>query len=329
MVKRVITDLRPGVDKQSLGQQLNKNRPLFIQLATSMTLKVPEALNAARGMLETVSNDTLSSYWCGTRPNITDQPPMRVNVSSGTDLTLECEYAPTLPVTAHWRKDGAPIPNSNSSTLTLPNVNIIDGGNYTCHVSNAVGMRSSLNVSVLAYELPRFFQILTPVTTYAGNESGAWFSCNAGAWPYPGWRWYYRAQESDPWIQFEGEDANELTISSPQKENEGWYTCEAFNDYGYLRAPAVRLTILPVSVAQLNLEIKFQLNTNSTKPCPDLDSLRECISTYMINTIKIGAASIGRMEIDVTSNSAYDVVLTFDKSECYNSRNKEHDSEGH
>ena len=310
LMKRLITDLQPGVDKQELGQQLDQRRQRFVQLAISMTFKVPDALIVARHMLETANNETLSAYWCSTAPNITDQPPMQVNVSSGTDLTLECEYQSTLPVSAHWRKDGAPIPNSNSSTLALSDVNIMDGGNYTCHVSNAVGSRSSLNVSVLVYELPQFFQVLTPVTTYAGNESGAWFSCNASAWPFPGWRWYYRAQESDPWTQFEGEDTNELTIPTPQKENEGWYTCEAFNYHGHLRAPPVRLTILPVSVALVGLEINFQLTSNGSNTCTDLVSLRESISAYIRDTIKIGSASIGEIEIETATSSTYNVELT-------------------
>ena len=257
LLKRLITDLRPGADKETLQQQLDQNRQRFIQLATSMTLRVPQAVIVVTDMLETVNSETLSSYWCSLPPNITDQPPMHVNVSSGSDLNLECPYESSLPASAHWRKDGVPIPASNSSTLVVPNVNIVDGGNYTCHIANAVGMESSLNVSVLVYELPQFFLVLKPLATYAGNESGAWFSCNASAWPYPGWRWYFRAVESDPWTQFEGEDTNELTILSPQEENEGWYTCEAFNHFGYLRAPPVRLTVLPVSVSQLGTEINL------------------------------------------------------------------------
>lgn len=310
LMKRLITDLRPGISKQELGQQLDQRRQKFVQLATSMTVKVPDALTVVRHMLEIANNETLSAYWCSTAPNITNQPPMQVNVSSGSDITLECEYQSTLPASAHWRKDGAPISNSNSSTLMLSDVNIMDGGNYTCRVSNAVGSRSSLNVSVLVYELPQFFQVLAPVTTYAGNESGAWFSCNASAWPFPGWRWYYRAQESDPWIQFEGEDTNEFTISSPQKENEGWYTCEAFNYHGRLRAPPVRLTILPVSVAPIGLEINFQLSSNDNNTCTDLASLRESISAYIRDTIKIGSATIGEIEIETATPSTYNIELT-------------------
>lgn len=310
LMNRLISDLRPGADKQALRQHLEQNRQRFVELATSMTLKVPDGLSVARRMLETINNETLSAYWCSSPPNITDTPPMQVNVSSETDLTLECEYQSTLPVSAHWRKNGAPIPNSNSSTLTLPNVNTMDDGNYTCHMSNAVGSRSSLNVSVLVYELPQFFQVLMPVTTYAGNESGAWFSCNASAWPFPGWRWYYRAQETDPWIQFEGEDTNELTIPTPQKENEGWYTCEAFNYHGHLRAPPVRLTILPVSVAPVGLEIHFQLSSNGNSTCTDLDSLRESISSYIRDTIKIGSASVGEVEIEAATSSSYNVEVT-------------------
>ena len=310
LIKRLITDLRPGTDKQTLQQRLNQNRQGFVQLAISMNLKVPDALNVVKNMLETVNMETLSTYWCSSPPNITDTPPMQVNVSSGTDLMLECQYESTLPVSAHWRKDRAPIPGSNSSILTVPDVNIVDSGNYTCHVSNAVAMESSLNVSVLVYELPEFFQVLRPVTTYAGNESGAWFSCNASAWPYPGWKWYFRASVSDPWTQFEGEDTNELTIPAPQKGNEGWYTCEAFNHHGFLRAPPVRLTILPVSVAQLSLKIEFQLTSANSQGCTSTTSLRESIESYIRDEIQIGSAFIGNTEIETIDPSTYGVVLT-------------------
>ena len=311
LIKRLITDLRPGADKQVLLQQLDQNRQRFIQLATSMNLTVQDAGSIATAMLDTVNADTLSTYWCSSAPNITDQPPMQVNISSGSDLTLECPYESSLPASAHWCKDGVPIPASNSSTLRVPDTNTIDSGNYTCHVTNAVGMESSLNVSVLVYELPAFFQILRPVTTYAGNESGAWFSCNASAWPYPGWRWYYRAHELDPWTQFEGEDTNELTVPSPQKENEGWYTCEAFNDHGYLRAPPVRLTVLPVSVAQLSLKIEFSLTANDiSQKCTSIPSLRDSIDSYIREIIKTGSASIQDIDIDASTPTSFKIVLT-------------------
>ena len=311
LIRRLIADLRPGEDKQALQQQLAENRPKFIQLATSMTLKIPDGIEVVTDMLDIVNAEILLTYWCSSVPIITEQPPMQLNVSSGIDLTIQCPYESSLQASAQWRKDGAPIPASNSSTLIVSNVNIMDSGNYTCHISNAVGMESSLNVSVLVYELPEFFQVLNPVTTYAGNESGAWFSCNASAWPYPGWRWYYRAQESDPWIQFEGEDTNELTVSSPQKDDEGWYTCEAFNYHGYIRAPPVRLTVLPVSIAQLALVVEFTLIHDSDQTCANLTLLQEEIEQYMHDEIKIGSASIASIEIVTSTATLYDVSLTF------------------
>ena len=302
LLKRLIADLRPGEDKHALQQQFEQSRQGYTQLATSMTLKLPDAVILITGLLETVDDEILSTYWCSSSPNITEQPPMQVNVSSGSDFTLDCPYESSLPVSAHWRKDGVPIPGSNSSTLVVPKANIMDSGNYTCHIANAVGMESSLNVSVLVYELPEFFQVLRPVTTYAGNESGAWFSCNASAWPYPGWGWYYRAHESDPWIQFEGEDTNELTILSPQKEDEGWYTCEAYNNHGYLRAPPVYLTVLPVSVAQLGLKIEFIATSreNIQRYTSGFAPVEEVIVNFIREEIKDKSVTIHDLNIDVT-----------------------------
>ena len=298
LLKRLITDLRPGADKDTLQLQFDQNHQRFVQLATEMSLTIPLAVNVVTDMLETVNSETLSTYWCSSPPNITDQPPMQVNVSSGSDLTLECPYESSLPASAHWRKDGVPIPMSNTSTLVVPNANIMDGGNYTCHIANAVGMVSSLNVSVLVYELPEFFLVLKPLATYAGNETGTWFSCNASAWPYPGWRWYFRASESNPWTQFVGEDTNELTILSPQKENEGWYTCEAFNHHGYIRAPPVRLTVLPVSIPQLGIRI-FTIATNFEEMISSYETKQRTVVNFIRYEISHLSGTIHNMNITV------------------------------
>ena len=74
LLKRLITDLQPGADKESLQQKLDQNRQRFIQLATSMTLRVPQAVTVVTDMLETVNSETLTSYWCSLPPNITCRP---------------------------------------------------------------------------------------------------------------------------------------------------------------------------------------------------------------------------------------------------------------
>ena len=95
----------------------------------------------------------------------------------------------------------------------------VDSGNYTCVASNPVAVVSSLNASVIVYELPVFYLEPSSLTVYAGNESGAFFACNATAWPYPGWRWYFRRTEDSSWTVDEGEITNELSLKEKSLTN--------------------------------------------------------------------------------------------------------------
>lgn len=272
-----------------------------MKLATSMNLSIPEALSYITPMISILNADVLSLYWCSKPPNITMSPPIHINISSGSDLILNCSAESSLPTTFQWNKDGAPIPNADSSVLVIENIHRMDEGNYICQVTNAVGRDESLRTNVSVYTLPTFFLELSPVATYAGNETGAWFACNASSYPYPGWRWYFRPTEEDPWVLIEGEDTNELIVSAPQSENEGWYTCEAFNYHGALRATPVRLTILPVSVSQLSIGVEFLITSNG-HVCNDIDSLKENIEEFTEDKIKHGSASIGDITVTREEN---------------------------
>ena len=60
--------------------------------------------------------------------------------SQGQQLQLTCssEGGPQLEYT--WLFLDDIIPNQNDSTLTIDNVTTTDGGNYTCNVTNDVGV---------------------------------------------------------------------------------------------------------------------------------------------------------------------------------------------
>ena len=302
LTKRLIEDLGPREETQALLNELKQAEINFMKLAISMDVSIPEALSYTTQMLSIINTDILSVYWCSKPPNITVSPPIHINVSSGSDLELNCSAESVLPTEFHWSKDNTPIPNADSSTLVITDVQRMNEGNYTCHVANAVGRDESLRTSVLVYTLPTFFLELSPLTTYTGNESGAFFACNASSYPYPGWRWYYRTTEEDMWILIEGEDTNELTVPTPQKENEGWYTCEAFNYHGALRAKPARLTILPVTVSQLSIGVEFQLTADPSveRHCNSNISLIESVRAFMEDRIKLGSASIS--DITATRN---------------------------
>jgi len=162
-----------------------------------------------------------------------------------------------------------------------------DAGNYTCHASNPVATVDSFSARVIIYELPTFYLEPSSLAVYAGNESGAFLACNATSWPYPGWRWYFRKTDT-PWTVIEGEITNELLVLNPQKENEGWYMCEAYNSFGSKRAQPAYLTILPVSVSQLGLQAEFEIvaPTNATTTCRNVSILKDAIHSFVLERVK-------------------------------------------
>lgn len=263
-----------SADKAQLTENLRRSSSEFITLATLMNLTLPDAIDIASELFLLLKEDALRSYWCSSLPNITDQPPIRVNVSARADLVLKCSATSSLPFTVHWRKNEVPIPNADKLTFSLPSVQMSDSGSYTCIVTNAVGSSESLVTNVTVYELPEFFSVLDPVTTMVGNDSDVSFACNASGFPYPGWRWYFTPRLSEELEELPGEITNELAISSPQFQDRGWYTCEAYNDFGSKRAEPVYLTILPRSVSQLSVAVTFALSLEDASddpPLPDPD----------------------------------------------------------
>ena len=302
----LVSNLPASTQRVHLMEELKRSSK-FIDIATAMNLTLLDAINAVAEFGLLLEVDVVSSYWCSSLPEITLQPPPRVNVSLGSDLILNCSAASSLPVSVHWRKNGVPIPSANNYTFTLTSAQMLDSGNYTCVVTNAVGSSESLLTNITVFEVPEFFSVLEPVTTMVGNDSGVLFACNASGFPYPGWRWYFQSDLSQPLTEIAGEDTNELTILSPQFRDQGWYTCEAFNDHGFKRADGVFLTVLPRSVTQLSIGVRFGLHLSDDSG----DRLENCstedvdriVAEYLTNQIELGRASVDSLSVSFDPNS--------------------------
>ena len=311
----LVTNLPSSTQRVHLIGELEQSSSKFLDIATAMNLTLLDAVDAVAELGLHLQADIVSSYWCSTLPDITLQPPPRVNVSLGGDLTLNCSATSFLPVSVHWRKNGVPIPSADNYTFTLTGTRMLDSGNYTCVVINAVGSSESLLTNVTVFAVPEFFSVLEPVTTMVGNDSGVLFACNASGFPYPGWRWYFQSDTSQPWTEIAGEDTNELTIPSPQFRDQGWYTCEAFNDHGFKRADGVFLTVLPRSVTQLSIGVRFGLHLSDSSD----DVLEDCstedveriVAEYLNNQIELGRASVDSLSVSYDSNTT-EFAVSFD-----------------
>lgn len=68
-------------------------------------------------------------------PNVVTHPTSRT-VTVGSDTTLSVFAVGSSPLSLQWRKDGVPVVGATTSTLTLTNVSLSNGGNYDVVVTN-------------------------------------------------------------------------------------------------------------------------------------------------------------------------------------------------
>ena len=280
----------------------------LLDLALLSNPSISEGIDRVAPIIEIITAYAINNYWCNEPPVIVSEPPAEVNVSLGGTLQLLCEAESSLPLTYHWTRDGNVLPQFNTSHLVIATVQRQDSANYTCFASNAVGTAQSLNTSVTVYEPPEFYLLPQSVATYSGDGNGAWFACNASAWPFPGWRWYHRISHNDDWTIIEGEETNELLVVNPQVEDEGEYVCEAYNYHGSIHSDPVSLTLLPFTVSQREFPVEFSVFTPNTS-CP-LENLYNTLFSLLSEAIRGETAVIQDFNITEVDSENYDVSLS-------------------
>ena len=281
----------------------------LLELAIGQNLSISEALDKISPIINITNTYAVDNYWCNPPPVITVQPPPDVNVSLGSVLELYCEASSNLPVIYEWKKDGNTLPKHSTKKLILVKLQHLDSGNYTCFANNPVGTAESITTSVTVYELPSFYLLPQSVATFFGDENGAWFTCNATAFPYPGWRWYYHPSEEVEWEVIEGEQTNELLISKPQEQQEGLYMCEAFNYHGSIRSDPVSLTLLPFSVSQQQFPLEFSLSKDVNNTLCSNDDLVGAVHRRISHVIGAVSTVIGNLSITQADSDKFDLSL--------------------
>ena len=103
--------------------------------------------------------------------------PADVQVIRGGTVTMRATYGGTSPFTFEWRRNGVPVPNATSATLTITDVQVSDAGEYTLVVSNGLGSDESDPATLTVDDLP-FTAVMTPAwqltngsRTYIANDN--------------------------------------------------------------------------------------------------------------------------------------------------------------
>ena len=70
-------------------------------------------------------------------------PPQSQTVSSGANASFTVVAEGSAPLAYFWQFNGGPLAGATSSSLTITNAQLVNQGNYTVVVSNAVGAITS------------------------------------------------------------------------------------------------------------------------------------------------------------------------------------------
>ena len=138
----------------------------------------------------------------------------------GETVTLTCLAEGGPGNSYQWQRGGENLENETSENLTLTNVNISDGDDYTCITSNFAG---SGNATATLYIMPRIIE--GPVDILTQNGSAVNFTCFAVGFPTPAYSW--ERLNGSTFVVVDMATDSFLEVSPVVFGDEGVYQCVA------------------------------------------------------------------------------------------------------
>lgn len=157
---------------------------------------------------------------------------------AGSTVQFTASVTGTAPLSYQWRKNGNPIANTNSATLTLTNIQLADEGTYSVVVSNSLGSVTSYDATLRIVVLPVITFQPQPLTRAIGERAS--FSVAANSVTYPAFQWL---RNGTPIANATSAD---FTINSVQPEDAGLYQARVSNAAGETFTTAAELNVVPV-----------------------------------------------------------------------------------
>ena len=297
-ITRELLELSPITESRQLVNRLPEATDNLLQLALSTNLSIFDALQKTAQFRSILNATREMNYWCAQPPNITQHPTSNISLGENSTLRITCKASSEFGVQYQWRHNGIFIPAAVNSTLVIDNAQSRHSGNYSCDARNHVGISQSTNSSVLVRTLPIIFLQPSNAASYAGNENGVVFACNASGTPTPGYRWYFKPTSSDNRSVIDGAESNEYTVFSPQTGNGGIYYCEAYNEQGSAFSREAVLTVLHASVSRIAVRVNVGIDTTNRS-----DTLDDGILNALQNSIKLGKVEIQQPTIQETNQN--------------------------
>jgi hypothetical protein len=315
---------------EDILEELITDNPMIvdqnISLASLSMAKKKLNLNETDGFAETLDlmyeaivSIEDSPYWCAEVPVIIEHPTNITVIEIGTQITLSCEAESILPITYTWAKNGFIIPQLSSNDLVINNTMHFDKGQYQCRASNAIGTVHSLIANVIVYT--PLVMVLQPsnYTTFEGSDNGGWFACNATSYSLPTYVWYY-SNDLLNWSLIKHDGSNELIVTKPTINQEGWYRCEAYAGDDNVSSESAYLTVYGASISTIYYPVEFQMIVLEASPVVTDDytqQLKKIINQNFFSYISNEIIYAQDLDLMFDNNNAT-VLVKFSLSYSYN-----------
>ena len=146
-------------------------------------------------------------------------PEMMIADVGGT-VTFTCSAQGGPDNTYQWQNDGEDLMNETDTAVIISNITAMNGGNYTCVVSNAAGNDSA---TAVLYVEPIIVTQPTDILTRNGTVVS--FTCAAESFPAPEYTWEEYDEESSSFDTVSNGSVLEFTPAV--FGDEGSYRCVA------------------------------------------------------------------------------------------------------
>jgi hypothetical protein len=180
----------------------------------------PSGLWLATAVILCVFSQGQTGVFAQTDPRFTLQP-VGATVMAGSNVTFEVAAIGEPPLMYYWQHGFQYLPNSDTNTLTLTNVQLSDAGCYIATVYNSNEYVQSDPAILVVLQAPLIVSSPVGQTVIAG--SNATMSVNATAYPPPSYQWFIGG------APLPGATNAELDLTDVQAANVGDYTVVVSN----------------------------------------------------------------------------------------------------
>ncbi len=188
--------------------------------------------------------------------------PADQSVLVGATATFTATATGSPAPTYQWRKNGTAVPGATAASLTIPNVQVADAGDFSVVATNSVGTSTSntATLRVTAAAVAPVFTLQPAGQTVAAGSTVTFTSIASGS-PTPSYQWRKNG------TAITGATTANFSLASAQATDAGDYTVVATNSAGTVTSNTATLQITVVAgvTARLsNLSVRTAMAAGQT-----------------------------------------------------------------